>query len=253
MLRRFFGSSSKSDLAETARVPDGRRIYAIGDIHGRADLLTEVYEMIRQDSEAAGDGKTVAIVHLGDYVDRGPQSREVIDMLLAPADGIESVCLKGNHEDLMLAFLDGEEIGRMWLYNGGNATLASYGVPMVDYAGDDMPAQARQALAAHLPPDHDEFLRGLKLMHLEGDYLFVHAGVRPGVDLARQDDGDLMWIRDEFLDATEDYGKIIVHGHSIRPEVELMPNRIGIDTGAFRSGRLTCLVLDGAARRLLQT
>ena len=253
MLRRFFGSSSTSRLAETARVPDGRRIYAIGDIHGRADLLAEVYEMIRQDDAAADDGKTKVIVHLGDYVDRGQQSREVVEMLTAPADGIESVCLKGNHEDLMLAFLDGEEIGRMWLHNGGNATLASYGVPMTDYAGDDMPVQARQALAENLPADHNAFLRGLKLMHLEGDYLFVHAGVRPGVDLARQDDGDLMWIRDEFLNATDDHGKIIVHGHSIRPEVELMPNRIGIDTGAFRSGRLTCLVLDGTSRRLLQT
>lgn len=253
MLRRFFGSSSTSRLAKTARVPDGRRVYAIGDIHGRADLLTALYEMIRQDDAAADDGKTVVVVHLGDYVDRGQQSREVIEMLMAPAEGIESVCLKGNHEDLMLSFLDGEETGRMWLHNGGNATLASYGVPMIDYAGDDMPAQARQALAENLPADHNAFLRGLKLMHLEGDYLFVHAGVRPGVDLARQDDGDLMWIRDEFLNATEDYGKIIVHGHSIRPEVELMPNRIGIDTGAYRSGRLSCLVLDGTSRRLLQT
>ncbi len=253
MLRRLFRSSSTSRPIGPARAPDGRRIYAIGDIHGRADLLREIHGMIRGDAEAAGDGKATVVVHLGDYVDRGPRSREVVDMLLAPAGGVESVCLKGNHEDLMLAFLDGREDGRMWLHNGGAATLASYGVPMIDYAGDDMRAQARRALADHLPAAHDDFLRGLKLMHLEGDYLFVHAGVRPGVDLARQDESDLIWIRDAFLDATEDYGKIIVHGHSIRPEVELMPNRIGIDTGAFRSGRLTCLVLDGTSRRLLQT
>lgn len=253
MLRRLFGSSPTSRPADTARVPDGRRVYAIGDIHGRADLLGEIYDSIERDAAAADDGKTTVVVHLGDYVDRGLQSREVIDMLRSPAAGIESVCLKGNHEDLMLAFLDGDEVGRMWLHNGGNATLASYGVPMSDYAGDEMPAEARQALARNLPPEHADFLRELKLMHLEGDYLFVHAGVRPGIELHRQAAEDLMWIRDAFLDSPDDHGRIIVHGHSIRPEVEMLPNRIGIDTGAFRSGRLTCLVLDGTSRRLLQT
>ena len=253
MLSRLL-KSLRAGPGIAASVPAGRRVYAIGDVHGRVDLLAKIHELIRRDMAAAGDGKTAVVVHLGDYVDRGPQSREVIDLLLGPPPpGVERIFLKGNHEALLLDFLIRPEDGRNWLHIGGNATLASYGVPMSAYAGDDMLIRAGRLFADNLPPAHADFLRGLKLMHLEGDYLFVHAGVRPGVELAKQGANDLMWIRDVFLESSEDHGKIIVHGHSIRPEVEMMPNRIGIDTGAFRSGRLTCLVLDGTSRRLLQT
>jgi serine/threonine protein phosphatase 1 len=195
------------------------------------------------------------IVYLGDYVDRGMDSRGVVDAVLGPHDdGFERVCLRGNHESLMLAFLDDSTGAPNWFYNGGLATLASYGVkPRTETAALRLAHEVQQSLRDALPPGHLAFFRGLALHHTEGDYLFVHAGIRPGVDLADQNPFDLMWIREDFLEARGDHGCVVVHGHSITPEVVDAGNRIGIDTGAYFTGVLTCLVLQGGERGLLQT
>ena len=241
-------------VAPPARVPDGTRVYAIGDIHGRADLLAALHQKIRADAAGAGTSRLV-LVHLGDYVDRGPESRQVLDMLASqPLDGFETVNLKGNHEDFMLVFLDTGALGPEWLMNGGSATLKSYDIGMFSLLfGDSGIERLRNRLAKALPPAHDGFLRGLTLYHQEGDYVFVHAGIRPGIPLEAQDEYDLMWIRHDFLQCDDDFGRIVVHGHSIRPKPDEQANRIGIDTGAYQSNRLTCLVLEGDSRRFLST
>ncbi len=234
-------------------VPHQCRIYAVGDIHGRDDLLVEVRRLIVEDAGTA-DGCERVVVYLGDYIDRGPKSFEVIERLIdEPLPGFRQVFLKGNHEDLMLAFLEGPP-DPVWLYNGGVATLESYGVRLDWFLPDERALEAaRQELQQAVPPQHRQFLENLHVRHEEGDYVFVHAGVRPGVPLARQDQRDMMWIRGPFLTSKADFGKRVVHGHTIVPEPEVRHNRIGIDTGAVRSGRLTCLVLQGASVRFLQT
>ncbi|TVR99710.1 MAG: serine/threonine protein phosphatase [Rhodospirillales bacterium] len=237
-----------------ARVPEGERIYAVGDIHGRDDLLRRIHDLIgadRRDHPAPGP---CTVVYLGDYVDRGSGSREVLDILIRePIEADQRVHLQGNHELMMLRFLDGQDNGS-WLLNGGDATLASYGVPA---AWSTIHPQAVQglstALARELPPEHDRFLRSLELRHMAGDYVFVHAGVRPGIPLADQRPADLMWIREPFLGSTEDFGKRVVHGHTITSRPQVRANRIGIDTGAFGSGILSCLVLEGDQVRFLST
>jgi serine/threonine protein phosphatase 1 len=194
------------------------------------------------------------VVYVGDYVDRGDDSRGVIELLSAgPLPGFRSVHLMGNHEDIMLRFLEDASAAPLWIANGGDATLYSYGVPWRPAASegdyDYVQAEFRRAL----PESHLRFLRRLALSHVEGDYLFVHAGIRPGREIELQDAADLMWIRGEFLDSDADHGKVVVHGHTISPEPVLRDNRIGIDTGAVATGRLTCLVLDGSSQRILQT
>jgi serine/threonine protein phosphatase 1 len=235
------------------KVPDGKRVYVVGDIHGRADLLAALHAQIERDARRhQGDAPT--IVYLGDYVDRGPDSKEVLDVLIGgPLPGFEHVYLKGNHEDMMLRFLAGPPDPN-WLFNGGDATLISYGVE-VDFRHFYPPGleTLRARLQQSLPAAHRQFLEGLKLYHEEGDYLFVHAGLRPGTGIARQRPADLLWIRDAFLVSGEDFGKTVVHGHTIRPDPEVRPNRIGIDTGAFYTGRLTSLVLAGSETRFLHT
>jgi serine/threonine protein phosphatase 1 len=237
------------------RAPAGRRVYAVGDIHGRADLLERLHARISDDATAAAaDGVQAVVVYLGDYVDRGAQSRDVIDILSGdPLPGFERIFLKGNHEDMMLRFLAGPA-DPLWLFNGGTQTLASY-----DAMGSSLETGhwdlegMRRRLAAALPASHLEFLRSLRLAHEEGDYLFVHAGVRPGRPLAEQNGEDLMWIRGPFLGASAPFGRFVVHGHTITSQPEVRTNRIGIDTGAFFSDVLTCLVLEGDRRRFLQT
>ena len=235
-------------------VPAGSRIYAVGDIHGRADLLETLLQAIEADAERHPDAAK-RLIYLGDYVDRGPASSAVIDLALDDRPpGIEVVPLMGNHEEMMLRFLADIAVGRTWMMNGGDATLTSYGVePPSMFAGTALLRHAQQQFAERLPARHRAFLEGLTLSHTEGDYLFVHAGVRPGVALNRQRTEDLLWIRDEFLDSDRDFGKLVVHGHSISLDPEFRANRIGIDTGAYRSGQLTCLVLDGTAQQLLTT
>ncbi len=235
-------------------VPAGARVYAVGDIHGRADLLEELHRLMLADAKRRR-ARTV-VVYLGDYVDRGPRSRDVIDLLLAqPLPGFEAVHLRGNHEDMMLGFLDDPSLAEMWCHNGGAATMQSYGVDAQRLGGaEEAPLiDLQRDFARRLPQAHRAFLEDLAPSHREGDYFFVHAGVRPGVPLDRQNLADMLWIRDPFLDSRRDHGKVVVHGHSIVARPEVRKNRIGIDTGAFYSGRLTCLVLEGAKRKFLHT
>lgn len=240
-----------------AAVPAGSRVYAVGDVHGCLGLLQRLLDEIGRDLAARRPQRTV-LVFLGDYIDRGPQSREVVDLLAAgpgegPLAGTEWVTLRGNHEDFMLEFLADFSIGRAWLGNGGLETVRSYLGSIPDSVSvSDCPAIQR-LLYRSLPPAHLRFLSRLPARHTEGDYMFVHAGVRPGVPLDRQDSYDLMWIRDAFLWSDEDFGRVVVHGHSVVAVPEVRPNRIAIDTGAYRTGRLTCLVLEGTDRRFLST
>jgi len=236
------------------RTPDGHRLYAIGDIHGRVDLLDALHAMIVADA-AAGAARQGTIVYLGDYIDRGDHSRAVIERLLGPAPGgLARIFLKGNHEEMMLRFFDDIAVGAAWLEYGGAATLLSYGGRLEGSIGVESTLIAVQAeLARLVPAAHRRFLERLALFHRAGDYLFVHAGIRPGVPLDQQSPDDLLWIRGAFLNSRADHGMVVVHGHSIDPEIEMRANRIGIDTGAYATGVLSCLVLDGADRRLLQT
>ena len=238
-----------------AQTPPNCRIYAVGDIHGRVDLLARLQGMIEVDAAPLPPGVRRLIVYLGDYIDRGPESEAVIERLIAgPPPGFEAVYLKGNHDDMLLRYLNDGALAETWMMNGGMEALESYGIevprPLPPPAWHD---GGRQALARALPAAHLDFFRGLKLLHSEGDYLFVHAGVRPEVALDRQQDVDLMWIRHDFLESGEDFGKVVVHGHSITLDVEFPGNRIGIDTGAYHTGQLTALVLQDAEHRLLRT
>lgn len=258
MVRRIIGKllrrgKDPSRGQPQGRIPDGERLYAIGDIHGRCDLLRELHTAIDADSSGIGHRRT--IIYLGDYVDRGLESRQVVDLLLAPPDdGARRIFLLGNHEAMFLAFLRSTRGASAWLTNGGNTTLHSYGVkPPAASAGPAGLEAARQALIERLSGEHLAFYENLQLCHELGDYFFVHAGVRPGMPLNQQVREDMIWIRNEFLNYREDFSKIIVHGHSIRVKVEERPNRIGIDTGAYMSGKLTALVLEGDERRYLST
>jgi len=237
-----------------ASVPRGIRVYAVGDIHGRADLLVRLLEMISEDAREAS-GAVNYLVYLGDYVDRGLHSRQVIDILLAdPPPTFGAIHLRGNHEATFQEFLANQAFGPNWFKFGGLATLHSYGIDMpAGLAPDQRIAFAQQELRHRMPPAHRSFLTHLRPSVTIGDYFFTHAGIRPGVPLNAQDRDDMMWIRDEFLKSTVDHGKVVVHGHTISELPEIRSNRIGIDTGAYASGHLTCLVLEGDRRRFLST
>ena len=232
---------------ETRRsLPPGQRYYAIGDIHGRADLLAEMHRLISvQESEA--EGGTATIVYLGDYVDRGLESRAVIDLLMA---GLGSeyahIYLRGNHDDLFERFLEGDDIGPLWFRNGGTATAFSYGIQVAPSAAVPVDWDSLRAeLRAAVPANHKRFLSRLELSHRAGDYLFVHAGIRPGVALEAQDPSDLMWIREPFLSARRGVPVTVVHGHTPAHAAEVARHRIGVDTAAYATNRLTCVKLEG--------
>lgn len=249
-------SPAQQDI--TPSTPPGRRVYAIGDVHGRYDLLQELLKTITLDAQNIGDGDQNVLIFLGDYVDRGGHSKRVVERLtMPPPAGFDMICLKGNHEDMLLQFLGGEGSMISWLKNGGRETLKSYGVDVkelsVSYVTDEAVEAAWLALRTVMPDSHLEFLSSLELIHVEGDYAFVHAGIRPGVNLAEQSESDLIWIRGEFLKSDADFGKIIVHGHSVASLPSINANRIGIDTGAWHTDVLTCLVLEGQQRRFLST
>ncbi len=253
----WFGKRRKRRAAKAApapRVDDDMRIYAIGDIHGRLDLLATLLAKISAD-RAAHAAARHQLIFLGDYVDRGNHSRELLDLFSqGPIEGFETTYLRGNHEDFLLRFLDDTEGASIWLYYGGANTLLSYGVLASPLESDPTRLVAiQQKLRDALPDSHLAFLRGLEYSHIVGDYFFVHAGIRPGIPLAEQSKDDLLWIRDNFLASTRDHGRVVVHGHSVRMKPEMLANRIGIDTGAYDTGVLTCLVLQGEGQWLLHT
>jgi serine/threonine protein phosphatase 1 len=231
--------------------PDDTRVYAIGDIHGCVDLLMRLHEIIREDAVCARERRKV-VVYLGDYVDRGPSSAGVIELLMDnPLAGFETVFLKGNHEDFMLRFIENPEVGSLWLMNGGGATLASYGV--TESANPDRMGERQSEFVKRVPAAHRAFLERLALTHQEGDYIFVHAGIQPGLPLSEQKEEDLLWIREPFLSSAEKHGGVVVHGHTPVESPEVLPNRINVDTGAVWSGRLTALVAYGEERKFLRT
>jgi serine/threonine protein phosphatase 1 len=239
-----------------SRAPSDTVIYAIGDVHGRCDLLEVLTSRIAADAARRRAGSKLLVL-LGDYVSRGVNSRRVIEMLLAPPPpGFTRVTLRGNHEDLWLRYVDGDlDAGRHWFDFDGMDVLADYGVDVGDRTRrDDATVEAlRERFAAAVPAEHVAFVRSTSASHRSGDYLFVHAGVRPGVPLAQQDVRDLMWIRKPFIDSTLDHGAVVVHGHCVVEQPELRANRIGIDTGAWRSGVLSCIALEGTRRDILHT
>ncbi|MSP80064.1 MAG: serine/threonine protein phosphatase [Rhodospirillales bacterium] len=238
-------------LADRYRPPADTVLYAVGDIHGRSDLLDRLHAAIVRDSVQYG-AKRRLIVYLGDYIDRGADSAGVVARLEgAGPDGFERRFLLGNHDSFLLDFMDGDDaVAETWLGNGGAAALESYGV-----ASDSRrsPTDLRADLARAIPPAHLAFFRALQLTHREGDILFVHAGLRPGVPIPNQARGDMLWIRDTFLESDADFGALVIHGHTPVPEPTIRANRIGVDTGAWRSGTLTAAVIAGDTVSFLQT
>ncbi len=243
----------KNSGAGEPSVPDGYRVYAIGDVHGRLDLLDDALSRIEADINGRPSAQNI-IVFLGDLIDRGPASAQVIERVRTyrrPA--VRTVFLIGNHEEVLLRLLRGESrFLRDWLNFGGAKCARSYGISPTLLKRMD-PDQAVATLR-HKIPDHDQaFLRSFVDTFRIGSYLFVHAGLRPGVPLSDQTQADLRWIRHPFLENEDDHGFIVVHGHTIAEQIDVRGNRIGLDTGAYRSGVLTAMGLEGRERWFLQT
>lgn len=232
----------KATEVDRPKLPSGSRVYAIGDVHGRADLLRDTFAKIERHRDAYPIANAVEIL-LGDYIDRGPSSFDVIELLLTRVRN-GAICLKGNHEAFLLEFLKDPTILNVWQRCGGLETLASYGLE----ASIDLSPKDQEGLAAslgdRLPADHHNFLNSLPLCITLGDYFFVHAGVRPGIALPNQRAADLLWIREDFLRYEGGFGKVVVHGHTPVDEPEIRNNRINLDTGAFATGNLTCAVFE---------
>ena len=239
MWKRLFPTARQRQ----AQVPEGVRIYAIGDVHGRADLLDRLLSRIDADLITRPTARAIH-VFLGDYIDRGPNSKEVLDQLVRRAKHFELVCLKGNHEAFLLNFLDNPAVLTEWRQYGGLETLMSYGLSPSMNPDPLTQSQLAVELDHVLPEDHRQFLSRLQLSFACGDFFFAHAGIRPSVPLMQQQEKDLLWIREEFLLCEEDYGKIVVHGHTPVKQPEVRSNRINIDTGAYATSRLTCLQLE---------
>lgn len=247
----FSGPRPMADSAATlrflrapGRMPSGRRAYVIGDIHGCRDKLVTLHGLVAADLAARPTGSAV-LVHLGDYIDQGPDSAGVVALLAAgaPTAGLRIVNLLGDHERMLLDALSGDRAAATdWLWAGGREALASWGLP------GTLP---REDWKAALPASHVRWLQSLALQHQEGDYLFVHAGIRPGVPLADQSRDDLVTIRQPFLSTEQNHGLIVVHGHASAPSVQIAANRIGLDTGAGIGGKLTCAVLEDDLMALL--
>jgi serine/threonine protein phosphatase 1 len=231
----------------------GLRIYAVGDIHGRIDLLNELLARIDADIALRPTTERPLYVFLGDYIDRGSSSRETIDRLIEHGAMNESVFLRGNHELVAIRCLRDRALFDQWMRLGGMETLISYGVSPAFLASGRRIAELQAAFHKALPPSHFGFFRDLQNSFTSGDFFFAHAGVRPNVELSRQRESDLLWIREDFLSSNEDFGKIIVHGHTPTREVEVGPNRINIDTGAYASGRLTCLAIEDSSLSVIDT
>jgi serine/threonine protein phosphatase 1 len=234
------------------RLPDGMRIYAIGDVHGRADLLKDVLSAIDVDLAVSPPAQALH-VFLGDYIDRGPASREVIDLVIARGRTHQTVALRGNHENFPAQFLRDPSMFEEWRTLGGLQTLMSYGLEPSRNADEGETSKLASRFAAALPESHARFFSELKPSFSCGDFFFVHAGVKPGVPLDRQREEDLLWIREDFLLHEEDFGKMVVHGHTPVRDPDFRDNRINIDTGAYATGKLTCLVIEQGELALLDT
>lgn len=234
----------KTPWKKSACIPNGLRIYAVGDVHGRADALQDVLSRIDADAKRR-PVKRVVQIFLGDYVDRGPATRDVIDRLIERNNSHETLLLKGNHELMFLDFFSNPSVLANWRQQGGLQTLISYGLkPSLNPSGAEQQELARE-LVRCAPPLHRQFLAGLPTSFRCGDFFFVHAGVRPGVALSDQTDDDLLWIREEFLLHEREFEKIIVHGHTPVPEPDVRANRINLDIGAYATGKLACMVIEG--------
>jgi serine/threonine protein phosphatase 1 len=246
-MRNMFGR------APAWSVPQGERVYAVGDIHGRLDCLEALLPLIEADDSSRGPADTT-FVFLGDLVDRGPDSSGVVQRLLEFSRGPRRTrFLLGNHEEVFLRALTGDsKATRYFARIGGRETILSYGFEEAEYQGLDYDEVTR-LLLERVPQEHVEFLKSFEDQIEIGDYLFVHAGIRPDVPLDEQTRGDLRWIREDFLNHRQSFGKMVVHGHTITEEVEVRSNRIGIDTGAFSTGRLTAIGLEGTERWFLST
>jgi serine/threonine protein phosphatase 1 len=254
MLGRLFKKTVPQRPLDTARVPDGMRVYAIGDIHGRNDLLQGLLKQIEADDVARGAADT-HIIFLGDLMDRGPDSAGVIDTAMALRDDGRKVrFLMGNHEEVFVRACrkNDPKVTRFFLRIGGEETVLSYPITRAEYMTLDM-EQLSQRLGSLVPQAHLDFIQSFEDQIIIGDYAFVHAGIRPGVPMSEQKPTDLRWIREEFVDQRGDLEKVVVYGHTIYDEVEERGSRIGIDTGAYASGKLTALALEGGERWYLQT
>lgn len=239
------------------RLEEGTRIYAIGDVHGCYDQLANLVQLIELDGVQRGIARTRLIL-LGDMVDRGPKSREVIELLYELHDSENVICLKGNHEQTMVDVLRGDfDAMRFWLSFGGAETLISYGIDrdLVVHAslGESWQRELLEAFRAAVPPHIVRWMANLPVSHREGDYFFVHAGIRPGTSLDAQSEEDMMWIREPFLNSWRQHEAVVVHGHTESAAAVLNPNRIGVDTGAYRTGCLTAIGLEGSAQWVLDT
>jgi len=251
MLKKLL-KARRAPAMPTSAVPDGDRVYAIGDIHGCVDLLDLLLAKIDADDAERGAANTT-LIFLGDIVDRGPASAAVVERLCTLAeDRPTSRFLMGNHEEVFVGALAGEPKAlRMFCRIGGRETILSYGVDTGDYDRMDY-EELHRAMCDLVPDRHRKFLEGFEDMVMIGDYVFVHAGVRPGVELSQQRGSDLRWIRGVFLDHGAALDKIVVHGHTISPQLDVQPHRIGVDTGAYETGRLTALGLEGAERWIIE-
>jgi serine/threonine protein phosphatase 1 len=251
MLNKLFKTRRASAMSPSA-VPDGERVYAIGDVHGCDALLDGLLTRIAADDAARGPARTT-LIFLGDLVDRGPDSRSVIERLrLLAGKRADTRFLLGNHEEVFIEALKGEPKAlRMFCRIGGRETIVSYGVDPADYDRMDY-EELHAAMNARVPAEHQAFLASFEDMIVIGDYVFVHAGVRPDTDLSEQRSSDLRWIRNPFLNHGRPLDKIVVHGHTISDALDVQPHRIGVDTGAYQTGQLTALGLEGTERWTVQ-
>jgi serine/threonine protein phosphatase 1 len=242
----MFGFLRSQKRMRQPRLPEGVRVYAFGDIHGRADLLKQMFTEIDADVARSPVSRPIE-VYLGDYVDRGPYSSHTLDLLAERGQDREAVFLKGNHEAYFLEVLRDPNKVDSWRQFGGLQTLMSYGVqPSLNPDAAERIELIRR-LNEVVPARHLSFLRALKPTFVCGDFFFVHAGVRPGIPLSEQQESDLLWIRNDFLDSEADFGKFVVHGHTPVREPDVRPNRVNIDTGAYATGNLTLLRIEGSS------
>lgn len=254
MLGRLFKKVAVPRPLDTARVPDGVRVYAIGDIHGRNDLLAVLLAKIDADNTSRGPADT-QIIFLGDLMDRGEDSAGVIETAMAlKASGKKVRFLMGNHEEVFVRACrkTDPKTTRFFLRIGGEATVLSYPITRAEYITLDM-EQLSERLGSLVPHEHLEFIESFEDQIVIGDYAFVHAGIRPGIPLSEQKPSDLRWIREDFVEQRGDLEKVVVYGHTIYDDIEERGSRIGIDTGAYASGKLTALALEGGERWYLQT